>query len=388
MLKWVWSICNGKSWKKCNYVHSPEALLSEVAPAAEHLFFARRSQGHLWCHFPWFRWCILLTWFFTYCPEVEKGVAVDNSCGMSSPSSVQDSGQGTPQLKQTGMLLNQGIVQGSLTEKAQFSLGCAGSFLHHWSWHHSIILFVGLSPGFHSLCCRLNFCFFHSCFQMVEGSCLQTACRRNLQQLGTFSRWILTLQFSVSRPWTPTLKWTARQLYLTEVWETTINLNKAWSERANSHDEWRLITHYFRSLGRRPWELLTTLQPHCVCAKCLIDPITAAILHCKVASSSSTCSVSTQTIASKVKRVPPLFSNLFDLAIYSFGCQSSLHSHHKVRGNPVLEGVSVILDRMVLTSNPETKAAFEEITPTRLGNWLFLHLLYLAPVYMEVGDPR
>ena len=80
------------------------------------------------------------------------------------------------------------------------------------------------------------------------------------------------------------------------------------------------------------------------------------------------CSVSTQTIASKVKRVPPLFSDLFDLAIYSFGCQSSLHSHHKVRGNPVLEGVLVILDRMVLASNPETKAAFEEITPTRLGN--------------------
>ena len=90
----------------------------------------------------------------------------------------------------------------------------------------------------------------------------------------------------------------------------------------------------------------------------------------------------------KVKHVPPLFSDLFDLAIYSFGCQSSLHSHHKVHGNPVLEGVSVILDRMVLASNPETKAAFEEITPTRLGNWLFLHLLYLAPVYMEVGDPR
>ena len=149
MLKRVWTVSNGKIWKKCNYVHSPEALLSKVAPAAENLFFARRSQGHLWCHFPWFRWCILLTWFFTYCPEVEKGVAVDNSCGMSSPSSVQDSGQETPQLKQTGMLLNQGIVQGSLTEKAQFSLGCTGSFLHHWSWHNLIILFVSLSPGFH-----------------------------------------------------------------------------------------------------------------------------------------------------------------------------------------------------------------------------------------------
>ena len=149
MLKWVWIVCNGKIWKKRNYVHSPEVLLSMVAPAAENLFFARRSQGHWWCHFPWFRWCILLTRFFTYCPEVEKGMAVDNSCGMSSPSSVRHSGQGTPQWKQTGMSLNQGIVQGLLTEKARFSLGCAGSFLRHWSWHHSIILFVGLSPGFH-----------------------------------------------------------------------------------------------------------------------------------------------------------------------------------------------------------------------------------------------
>ena len=80
------------------------------------------------------------------------------------------------------------------------------------------------------------------------------------------------------------------------------------------------------------------------------------------------CTVSTQTIASKIKCAPPLFSDLLDLAIYSFGCQSSLRSHHKVCGHPVLERVSAILGRMVLTSNPETKAAFEEITPTRLGN--------------------
>ena len=82
-------------------------------------------------------------------PKCWRAWAVDNSCGMSSPSSVRHSGQGTPQLKQTGMSLNQGIVKGSLTEKAQFSLGYAGSFLRHWSWQHPIILFVGLSPGFH-----------------------------------------------------------------------------------------------------------------------------------------------------------------------------------------------------------------------------------------------
>ena len=79
-----------------------------------------------------------------------------------------------------------------------------------------------------------------------------------------------------------------------------------------------------------------------------------------------------QTITSKVRRVPPLFSDLLDVAIYSFGCQSDLHSNHKVHGNPVLEGVLAILGRMVLTSNPETKAVFDEISPTRLGKWLFL----------------
>ena len=82
-------------------------------------------------------------------PKCRRARAVDNSCGMSSPSSVRHSGQGMPQLKQTGTSLNQGIVQGSLREKAQFSLAYAGSFLRHWSWHHSIILFVCLSPGFH-----------------------------------------------------------------------------------------------------------------------------------------------------------------------------------------------------------------------------------------------
>ena len=387
MLKRVWTVSNGKIWKKCNYVHSPEALLSKVAPVAENLFFARRSQGHSWCHFPWFSRSILLARFFTYCPKVQKGKGSGQFWWNVFSKFCTALWARNTAIETDWHVVNQGIVQGSLTEKAQFSLGCAGSFLHHWSWHNLIILFVSLSPGFHPSVAILTSA---SSILAFNGQRVSppTACTRNLQQLGAFSKWILTFQFSVSRPWTPKLKWTARQLYRTEVWEMTINLKKAWSERGNSRDEWRSIACYFRSLGRRPWKLLTTLQPHCVCAKCLIDPVTVAILHCKMASSSSTCSASTQTIASKVKRVPPLFSNLLDQAIYSFGCQSSLRSHHKVGGDPVLEGVSVILGRMVLTSNPETKAAFEEKTPARLGNWLFLRLLYLGPVYMEVGDPR
>ena len=87
-----------------------------------------------------------------------------------------------------------------------------------------------------------------------------------------------------------------------------------------------------------------------------------------MSSSSFTCTASMQTVVSKVKHVHPLFSDLLDLAIYSFGCQCGLRAHHKVCGGRVLEGVSAILGRMLLTSNPEMKAAFEEMTPTRLGS--------------------
>ena len=86
-----------------------------------------------------------------------------------------------------------------------------------------------------------------------------------------------------------------------------------------------------------------------------------------MASSSTTCSASTQTISSKGKQVPSAISDLLDLAIYSFSCQSGLRSCHKVRGNPVLEGVCALLGRMILTSNAETQTAFDEITPIRLG---------------------
>ena len=61
-------------------------------------------------------------------------------------------------------------------------------------------------------------------------------------------------------------------------------------------------------------------------------------------SSSSTSTAATQTVPPKSKVVPALFSDLLDLAIYSFGCQSGLRADHKVRGDPVLQGVSAILE--------------------------------------------
>ena len=291
---------------------------------------------------------------------------------MSSPRSVRHSGQGTPQLKQTGMSLNQGIVQGSLIEKAQFSLGYAGSFLRHWSWHHSIILFVGLSPGFHP-----------SVAILTSASILAFKWSKGLASLHTkfATTWcIFQVNFNLAILRLSTLNPNIKMNCQTAISYRGLRNDNKFEEGmiwASKQPWWVTIDH-------------ALLQVFVEKALGIINRTASArnACHGKMASSSSTCSASTQTIASKVKRVPPLFSDLLDLAIYSFGCQSGLRSNHKVRGNPVLEGVSAILGRMVLTSNPETKAAFEETSPTRLGNWLFLRLLYLGSVYMEVGDPR
>jgi len=87
-----------------------------------------------------------------------------------------------------------------------------------------------------------------------------------------------------------------------------------------------------------------------------------------MASSSSTAA--TQRTPAKSKQVPASFSGLLGLAIYSFGCQASLRSHHKVCGDPVLEGIAAMLGRILLTNNTERQADFEEMTPTRLRNYL------------------
>ena len=72
--------------------------------------------------------------------------------------------------------------------------------------------------------------------------------------------------------------------------------------------------------------------------------------------------MSLQKILLKSKQLPTLISDLLDLAIYSFHCQSGLRFCHKVCGNPVLEGDSVSLRRMLLTSNVETWAALRKMT--------------------------
>ena len=101
-----------------------------------------------------------------------KLLAIDISIGKSLESSLLHSGEGTPQLKHTGMSSNQGMVQGSLTEKAQ------SSFVR-WAFSSPLILaplnhsFSCSLSRFPTLCCRLYFFFLHPGFQMVERSCVQ-----------------------------------------------------------------------------------------------------------------------------------------------------------------------------------------------------------------------
>lgn len=72
---------------------------------------------------------------------------------------------------------------------------------------------------------------------------------------------------------------------------------------------------------------------------------------------------------SKKKASPHAFSELLDVAVYSFCCQASVRAQHKVRGDPVLEGVAAMLGRLISTSNPATESAFYEMTSSRLGNY-------------------
>jgi len=62
-------------------------------------------------------------------------------------------------------------------------------------------------------------------------------------------------------------------------------------------------------------------------------------------------------------------SELLDVAIYTFACQAGLRAEHKVRGNPVLEGVSAFFGQLIITANNDTNKQFKDISPERLGGW-------------------
>lgn len=154
--------------------------------------------------------------------------------GMSSPSSVRHSGQGTPQLKQIDVLKpghGTGLVDG---EGAVF-------FRMSWIFSPPLILaplynlFGGSIPWFPSPHRRIDLFFFHPCLQIVEGSRIQKLAHEICHHLVHLPREL--------HPFMRSLKWTARQLYHIEAWETRVGLYKAWptaNGRCDRESKWLL----------------------------------------------------------------------------------------------------------------------------------------------------
>ena len=93
----------------------------------------------------WVVYYSLLWTLCSICSTFRVTLTMVISSGMSEPSSVLHSRQGTSQLKQTGM--STGKVDASFKAYAWSMLGYQDSFLCHWSWHHSTSFPVALSPG-------------------------------------------------------------------------------------------------------------------------------------------------------------------------------------------------------------------------------------------------
>ena len=76
---------------------------------------------------------------------------------------------------------------------------------------------------------------------------------------------------------------------------------------------------------------------------------------------------STSWQQSSKKRLPNSISDLLDVATFTFACQTGLRSCHRIRGNPVLEGVCAF--QLLQTANKETKQELQEISAESLGEW-------------------
>ena len=76
---------------------------------------------------------------------------------------------------------------------------------------------------------------------------------------------------------------------------------------------------------------------------------------------------STSCQKSSKKRLPNSISDLLDVATFTFACQTGLRSCHRIRGNPLLEGVCAF--QLLQKANEETKQELQEISAKRLGEW-------------------
>lgn len=69
------------------------------------------------------------------------------------------------------------------------------------------------------------------------------------------------------------------------------------------------------------------------------------------------------------KRLPAELTELIDTAVFSFAAISGLRSKHKVRGNPVIDGVVLMFGRLLECSKENTKQLFQQVSAARLGGW-------------------
>ena len=76
---------------------------------------------------------------------------------------------------------------------------------------------------------------------------------------------------------------------------------------------------------------------------------------------------STSCQKSSKKRLPNSIFDLLDVATFTFACQTGLRSCHRIRGNPLLEGVCAF--QLLQKANEETKQELQEISAKRLGEW-------------------
>ena len=79
-------------------------------------------------------------------------------------------------------------------------------------------------------------------------------------------------------------------------------------------------------------------------------------------------STSSGTTESKRSKLSPSIMELLDVAIFQFASLSGLRQSHKLRGDPVLEGVSAVFAQFISCSKADVKSELQS-NASRLGNW-------------------
>ena len=148
--------------------------------------------------------------------------AVDISKGKSEPSLSLQLGQGTPHLWHKGILWNQGRITGSCTVYRIWLCGWIGSFLLHWSLHHSTSLFVALSPTSQTPVATFTSSLVSLDFRCSK-ACTSSSLHKNWKPPHAFCRTIPSIRH-IPLVWCRSSKYTATKQYCRAVKEMITGL--------------------------------------------------------------------------------------------------------------------------------------------------------------------